>query len=256
MDLSIHRLRKFVRNIPSLLLGYNIYVDSDKLRLIDRTCRSAFPAARSFADLGGVWKVHGAYSLYALRKHSLDRGILVDTDFPRGLPEKLSRTSGLRIIRGDFASTDVVHKIGAVDVAFLFDVLLHQANPSWDTVLSMYAGSVRCMVIYNQQYVNGISTVRLTDLPLDEYLRVAPQGRDDIYKHVYAHADEVHPVYGKPWRDIHNIFQWGITDQDLRAHMIRLGFREVYFRNCGRFSNLPAFENHAFIFVRTDAPSR
>ena len=32
--------------------------------------------------------------------------------------------------------------------------------------------------------------------------------------------------------------------------MKQLGFREVFYRNYGRFSDLPAFENHAFVFVR------
>jgi hypothetical protein len=44
--------------------------------------------------------------------------------------------------------------------------------------------------------------------------------------------------------------QWGITDTDLRNVMHRLGYDEVFFRNFGRFSDLPAFENHAFIFKR------
>jgi hypothetical protein len=43
----------------------------------------------------------------------------------------------------------------------------------------------------------------------------------------------------------------GITDEDLRTTKIKLGFQEVFFRNYGEFSNLSAFENHAFIFVRT-----
>jgi hypothetical protein len=58
------------------------------------------------------------------------------------------------------------------------------------------------------------------------------------------------PVYGKPWRDIHNIFQWGITDADLRSFLKTLGFREVFYANHGQFSNLAAFENHGFIFVK------
>jgi hypothetical protein len=33
---------------------------------------------------------------------------------------------------------DVASRIGHVDVIFLFDALLHQANPSWATVLSPY----------------------------------------------------------------------------------------------------------------------
>lgn len=249
-NMNIHRLRKIVRNLPSVLHGYNIYVDTDKLRLIDRVFREAQPTARSFADLGGVWNVNGAYTLYGLRHHSVDRGVLVDTDFPDRLPQKLEAVPRLQIIRGDFADAAVIERVGTVDVVFLFDVLLHQANPSWDTVLSAYAQRARCMAIYNQQYVLGNASIRLTSLPLEEYVEIAPRGRTDVYRYVYEHADEIHPTYGKPWRDIHNIFQWGITDEGLRAVMAGLGFREYYYRNLGRFSNLPAFENHAFIFVR------
>jgi len=66
-----------------------------------------------------------------------------------------------------------------------------------------------------------------------------------------VHADEIHPHYGKPWKDMHNIFQWGITDEDIRTTMRKLGFQEVFFHNYGQFSHLVAFENHAFIFVCT-----
>ncbi len=250
MSLIIHRLRKIVRNMPSLFLGHNIYVDTNKLRLIDRVFRCVQPSAMSFADLGGVWKVNGAYSLYALKKHSLDRGILVDTDFPDGLFEKLSRIPRLHLIKGNFANADVVHCIGMIDVVFFFDVLVHQANPSWDAILSIYAEIAPCLVIYNQQYVFGNQSVRLTDLPIEKYMSITSRRREEFCRYVYAHADEIHPTYGKPWRDVHNIFQWGITDQDIRTKMAELSFREVYFQNCGRFSNLEAFENHAFIFVR------
>jgi hypothetical protein len=34
------------------------------------------------------------------------------------------------------------------------------------------------------------------------------------------------------------------------SRMAALGFREAYFKNYGQFSNLKAFENHGFIFLR------
>ena len=239
-----------IRNSPSLLRGYNIYVDTDKLRLIDHAFRFAVPQATTFADLGGVWKVNGGYSRYAVKQKNIRQGTLVDTDFPPSVSEALTPVPRLRLISGDFTSPEVTERIGEVDVLFFFDVLLHQANPSWETVLAQYGPRTSCMIIFNQQYVAGTATIRLTSLPIEEYIAIAPKGRDEVYRHIYAHADEMHPTYGKPWRDIHNIFQWGITDADLRAHMKRLGFREVLYRNYGRFSNLPAFENHGFIFVR------
>jgi len=243
------KIRKFLKNSPALLMGYNPYVDADKLRLIDRGFATIRPGASSFADLGGVWKVNAAYTRYTLRKHKPERGVLVDTDFPAGLKEKLSRLDRLETIQGDFTAESTLARIGRVDVAYFFDVLLHQANPSWDEVLRRYASRCSCIVVFNQQYVGGEKTIRLTDLPLDEYKRLAPRGRDAVYQYVYEHANEIHPVYGKPWRDIHNIFQWGITDKGLREHMEKLGFQELFFADYGQFSDLPMFRNHGFVFV-------
>jgi hypothetical protein len=246
----LRRLFKVARNSRSLLMGYNIYVDADKLGLIDRAFQIAQPAAISFADLGGVWKVNGAYTRYALRRASVRRGVLVDTDFPPRLHARLSSNSRLQLIDGDFSSPEITSEVGNVDIVFFFDVLLHQAKPSWDVVLTTYAKRTPCVVIYNQQYVLDTASVRLTALPLNEYLALAPREGEDLYRHVYAHGDEKHPKYGKPWRDIHNIFQWGITDRDLRATMTNAGFQEVFYRNYGRFSTLTAFENHGFVFVK------
>ena len=252
MNISIsHKLRKIARNAPNLLRGYNIYVDTDKLHLIDHVYRSVLPDARSFADLGGVWKVNAAYTLYSLRTHRLAAGTIVDTDFPSWLEGKLSKAPGLHVVRGDFTRPDVIQSIGSIDAAYFFDVLLHQANPSWQQVLADYSRITSCFVIYNQQYVQAGASIRLTHLPLEQYLTMTPYYREDICRYAYAHANEMHPVFQKPWLDIHNIFQWAITDRDLRNVMTGLGFREVYYRNHGRFSNMPAFENHAFVFTRS-----
>lgn len=248
--LSLQRLRKFIRNAPNLFSGYNIYVDTDKLRLIDTAFTKVIPSARSFADLGGVWKVNAGYTRYTLRNHRIEKGFLVDTNFPSGLREQLAAYPNLSVIHGDFSAPETVAAVSAAEVVFFFDVLLHQANPDWNEIIARYAATARCFVIFNQQYIRSAATVRLTDMPLEEYLSVAPRRSDDVYRYVYEHAQEIHPQYAKPWKDIHNIFQWGITDNDLRAVMAGHGFHEAFFRNYGRFSNLPAFENHAFIFLK------
>lgn len=250
MRVDIRRVRKLVRNAPSLLLGYNIYVDTDKLRLIDLVFRRLYPSARSVADLGGVWKVNGAYTNYAVKRHHLQRGILVDTNVSEKVRTLLSNGLPIQIIDGDFTHDSVTSQLGPIDVAMFFDVLLHQANPSWSEVLTKYAKQANCIVIFNQQYIRSQESVRLTSLPLEQYVALAPKGRTDAYEHLYAHANEIHPEYKKPWIDIHNVFQWGITDRDLRAHMQQLRFKELSYRNYGQFSDLPAFENHAFVFMK------
>jgi hypothetical protein len=252
---AVRKLKQFARNTPNVLRGYTIYVNSDKLRLIDHVYQSDFPGATSFVDLGGVWKVDGGYSLYTLHKYHLTNGTIVDTNYPDRLRDKLTRESRLRIIQGDFTNPDVIRAIGEVDVAYFFDVLLHQANPSWADVLSAYSSVARCIVIFNQQYVQGENSIRLTKLPLEQYLTMTPHYREEVCRFVYDHANEIHPEFHKPWIDIHQIFQWAITDHDLVEVMSRLGYRQVHYRNCGRFSNLSAYENHAFVFLRSDVAS-
>jgi len=247
----VRKLQKALRNVPNLFQGYNIYVNRDKLKLIDLTFREFKPHARSFADLGGVWKVDAAYSIHAMKKPRMEKGVLVDTHVPSPLRTLLGRFPNLQVIEGDFASNATVDAIGDIDVVFLFDVLLHQANPDWDEVLERYSPHCGCFVIYNQQYIRGSTTIRLTDLPFDEYIALASDHAMEVTQHVYDHPTEIHPQYRKPWKDIHNITQWGITDEGLRTTMERMGFQEVFYRNYGMFIDLPAFEDHAFVFTRS-----
>lgn len=246
----LRKSRNAIRNLPNLFQGYNIYVNRDKLALIETVFKSMYPQARSFADLGGVWKVNAAYSIHTLRKFQIKRSFLVDTDIPSGLSIKLKRFNNLEVINGDFASPAVIANIGNIDAVYLFDVLLHQANPDWDQILECYSKNCSCFVIYNQQYIQGEKTVRLTDLPFEEYISLVSDHGKEMTRYIYDHKDEIHPKFNKPWRDIHNITQWGITDQGLRQKMSELGFKEVFYKNYGMFINLPAFENHGFVFVR------
>jgi hypothetical protein len=250
MQHTMHRIGWVVRNAPNLLRGYNIHVNTEKLHLIDRAFKLLIPPARSFADLGGVWKVNAAYTKYTLKNFSIDRGVIVDTDYPRAVERTLSKFPKLSVFQGDFSTQHQINQVKQIDLVYFFDVLLHQANPNWDNVLASYARIARCFVIFNQQYIKSKDTIRLTELPLEDYIKLVPAGRETLYRYVYDHKKEIHPIYGKPWGDIHNIFQWGITDNELRSLMARLGFSEHYYCNHGRFSNLSAFENHAFIFTR------
>jgi hypothetical protein len=246
----LRRLARAAGSLPNLFEGFNIYVNRDKLRLIDYVFKTLSPGARSFADLGGVWKVDAAYTTYTMRNYRVDKGVIVDTDYPEGLKRRLQRQSTLKIVQGDFGRKEIVESVGAVDMIYFFDVLLHQASPDWDEILEIYSRISPCFVIYNQQFIGGGETIRLTKLPLERFVSLTTDVREETYRYVYEHRNELHPQYHKPWGDIHNVAQWGITDKDLRSTMSRLGYREVYFRNHGRFLDLEAFENHAFVFHR------
>jgi hypothetical protein len=130
----------------------------------------------------------------------------------------------------------------------LFDVLLHQVRPDWDEVLALYAGGAGAFCIVNPMWAAGPDTVRLVDLGAEEYLASVPP--QDNHEHALAHLDEPHPEHGRPWRDVHEIWQWGIVDADLRAALERLGFRMVYYENVGAWRGLERFENHGFVFAR------
>lgn len=238
----------------NILRGYHPRANREKFRLLRRTMTAIVPGARSFADLGGVWNVDAAYTQYLLRNFPIERAYLADTDFPGGLRERLSRWPQLRILQGDFADRAIVDAIEPVDVIILFDVLLHQAHPHWDEVLERYADRCRAMVIYNQQWVRSETSVRLTDMPIEEYLRTVPNRKADEYRSYFARRDEMHPTLGKRNIDIHNLWQWGITDRDLRTVMSRLRFEERFFADHGRFRGLADFRNHAFVFERSSRP--
>lgn len=250
-SLTLRKLRRVFRNLPNLFQGYSIHVNRDKLDLINRTFRTYCPQARSFADLGGVWNVNAAYTIHTMGRFAIDRAFLVDTDIPLRLASRLRRFNNLEVIQGDFGSPSIAQRAGNVDVIFFFDVLLHQANPDWDRILEQYSSTCSCFVIYNQQFARGEKSVRLTDLPFDEYIALTSDHAKEFSRFVFEHKYDVHPRFNKPWKDIHNIAQWGITDQGLRSVMSQLGFREVFYRNYGMFIDLPAFENHAFVFKRT-----
>ena len=55
---------------------------------------------------------------------------------------------------------------------------------------------------------------------------------------------------GRPWRDVHDIWQWGITDRDLIARMAELGFGLRLFENTGPWRELERFHDGAFVFDR------
>jgi hypothetical protein len=247
---QLHKTGKVLRRVPNLINGFNLFVIPEKLRLIDAVYREFLPSASSFADLGGVWNVNAAYARYSLRQKNVRRGVIVDTDYPVGVLKTLSRYPRLERLHGDFTDPSIIRRIRSVDVVYMFDVLLHQANPDWDRVLSLYADVGRCFAIYNQQFVGGKKTVRLTDLPVDEYRRIVPAHRDGLDAFAMTHPDRMQEDIHKRVKDTPHIWQWGITDADLRNVMDGLGFREVWFRNYGQFSSFSNFENHAFIFLR------
>jgi hypothetical protein len=224
-----------------------------KLRVVDY-CFDQL-GCRSFADLGGVWGIDGAYARYAADAHSPERGVLVDENFTERYLELERKLPGLTHLCGNFGRREVAESLGQVDVCFFFDVLLHQVDPDWDAVLGLYAAACRRIAIVQPQW-NGPQTVRLIELGEAEYLASIPTGeaaQGSIYDGLFERLDQINEERGRPWRDVHDIWQWGITDGDLIGRMADLGFGLRLFENTGSWRGLERFHEGAFVFDR-DTP--
>ncbi len=204
--------------------------------------------ARSFADLGGVWAVNGGYTFYARERPGVESGTLVD-DLIDTLSQETQRRAGernIRLLTGNFADPAVAREVGPVDAILLFDVLLHQVSPNWDEVLEMYSPTADTLVIVNPQ-LRGEETVRLVDLGREEYLRMVPE--NEAHTRLFDRLDERHR--GRTWRDVYDVWQWGISDADLIAAGERLGYRLVHHVNEGAWMGNPYFDNVAYVFTRS-----
>lgn len=219
-----------------------------KMRVID----SAFErvGARSCADLGGVWAVDAGYTFYCLEKHAADRAVLVDENFTDPVRRRARDFPQLELVQLNFGQPEAAERVGSVDLVLLFDVLLHQVAPDWNQILELYVPTTRAFGIVNPQYVRGAETVRLLDLGRETYLDLVPPL--PIHEGIWDRIDDFDPARGRIARDIHDVWQWGIVDDDLVATMDRLGFELTYFENAGAWRGLPAFENHAFVFARRE----
>ena len=236
----------------SVYLEYDLppNFDLNRKELIDFACRNI--QINSFADLGAVYAVDGAYTFYTMERYKIKKAFLVDTDLTELVLEKAKSYERLTIINSNFGNNNVLKQIGNVDAVILFDVLLHQVKPDWDKILEMYASFTNCFIIYNPQFIASDKSLRLLDLGEEEYFRNIPHDKNTpTYKATFEKMYEMHPKHKRIWRDIHNIWQWGIVDEDLFKKMKELKFSLQFYKNYNRWGNLKNFENHGFIFKKS-----
>ena len=225
-------------------------MNPNKLMLIARAFTKC--SIKSFADLGGIWGVNGGYTFDTMTKHPGIKATLVDLHIDMRTTMLAKDYPNLRLIHGNFSKLGIIEKIGPVDAIFMFDVLLHQVDPNWDEVLARYAESTKCFVIYNQMWTKAGPSVRLLDLGEKEYFKNVPHSGSPEYVDLFKKLDDIHPVHGIPWRNVHHIWQWGITDYDLILKMTQLGFNIRYMGLHGAWKGLPNIENHSFIFTKKE----
>jgi hypothetical protein len=91
-------------------------LDPDKEQLIDFACKEL--GMRSFADLGAVWNVDAGYTFYAMERHKVKSGVIVDTDVTPTVLERQKRCPSLKVIKGNFGESTIRDQIGKVDGVF------------------------------------------------------------------------------------------------------------------------------------------
>jgi hypothetical protein len=189
---------------------------------------------RSVVDLGGCWGVNGAYTFHALNRGELDRAVIVDGQITRLTRERAATRPQLELLEAPLGTAETVERIGKVDGAIMYDILLHQVGPDWDQFLRRWS-DVDTLIICNQNWL-GPQTVRFADWDVEEYLRRVLHGNENRIRQWYAEHDQWNQEQGKPWRDVYNFWQWGITTKDLVGVLWDLGYRIDYLFNHGEFN--------------------
>jgi len=210
----------------------------------------------TFASLE-IGLAYGQYAFYTIEKPTVRQGALVDVagldalrDRLLNVIEQAAERPGLRVLEGRFEDPQTVAEIGQVGAIVLFDVLLRMVDPDWDRALELYAPTTSCFVIANPQWDRDESTIRLIDLGREKYLEAVPPWPNNV--ELFDRVEEWDANRERSYRDGSQVWQWGISEADLKAKMEELGFFPAYARNLNRPPDTSGFVNQTFVFTRAD----
>jgi hypothetical protein len=222
-----------------------------KLEVIDYAVEEL--GIESFASLE-IGQAYGQYAFRAIDKPAVQRGALIGVgvmrtgDYLLSAIEQAAEHPGMRVLDGGFSDPQTVTEIGQVDAILLFDVLHRMVNPDWDRVLELYAPATSCFVIASPQWERDDTTVRLIDLGREKFLEAVPPWTS--HSELFDRLDEWHAGQERPYRDLSQVWQWGITDADLEAKMGELGFSLERDWSLNPPPETKGFVNKTFVFSR------
>ena len=112
---------------------------------------AGFGRAASIRDFGGLWGVHGLYLLQGAKALQCQHAEMVDVN---PLPEFDQKVAELRNVmplevkmtQGDFRDARLFDAMNPVEVALLYEVLLHQDN-AVEVIKNVVAKTTRCLCI-------------------------------------------------------------------------------------------------------------
>jgi len=227
----------------------DVAIDRRKADLVSAAIERYRP--KSILDVGGCWGVHGGYAFHALRDRTVERAVIADGDITALTRQRAQGESRVGIQEGPLGDAGFVSALPASDAAIMFDVLLHQVSPDWDEFLALYSRKVSHFIIWNQDWIGSEQTVRFVEHGLDWYLKnVGDPDRERVVRWFERH-DEISERFGRPWRDVHVHWQWGIVSRNLVEVMRDLGFVLDHFNNWGPWSPRHlAIQCDAYLFTR------
>lgn len=217
-----------------------------KVRMIDMVAERG--ELRTVADIGGVWKVEGGYARHAFSLEGVERVQLVDLHMSDDVRAFAAENEGFDLVEADMGSPDTPDLIGDVDLVLLYDVLLHQANPDWDEILTRYSARAGHVAVAGPRWGLGTDVVRLPDLGRERYRAIVPASPDDDL--LFDRPDEWIDRYQRKRRDAHAHWQWGIPTAAISAKMTELGFATVGYEHHGAWFGSQAFTYEAAVFAR------
>jgi hypothetical protein len=206
----------------------------------------------SFASLE-IAEAYGQFAFYAIDKANVERGVLVDVrasrprDHVLSAIEQATERPGMEVLDSHFSDPATLAEMGKVDAILLFDVLNRMVDPDWDQMLELYAPATASFVITNPQW-EGDTSVRLIDLGPEKYAEAVPSWQ--AHRELFERLDEWHEGQERLYRDANHVWQWGITDADLRRRTEQLGFTLAHEWSLGAPPDTEGFVNKAFVFAR------
>jgi hypothetical protein len=189
---------------------------------------------KTFADLGACWGVNAGYTLFLLDNAPIEQAYVVDQWVSPLSRQRGEKHENLSFVGGRiFNDLELIKDFPQVDALIMYDILLHQVNLNWDEFLTEWSKRTNMFIIYNQMWSLHPHTVRFVDFGPEWFKKWVLYTNDASLDRWFDNLDAIDPATGRPLRDSHTFWQWGITRDDLIKHVESLGFRLEYFEDYG-----------------------